>query len=252
MGVMFPIFKKDRFLFLTFSTLGLVVGLLFNAGLQAQEASKPLTVGRSDHSVFKSVWVAVLEEAEIDFIEREARANIRRFWFVENDIQLDCCSIPEWRSRPMELATQIYTNPIFYSLQFFIHHEDTSIMYQQPSDLSLYRVAVIKGHTHMHEEHFGSSVEVDGFEELFKAIADGRADIASVNEQEFRFQMGRKAWPIVRGPIFHHLPLRARVRKEHADLVPRLNEAIARLKRSGRIDGLIGQAMRDEMSDVPE
>lgn len=224
--------------------------LLSGAGqahLYADGPSQRLLAGSSDHSVFQSVWSALLKEASIDADLRLAPANIRRFWFVENTVQLDCCSIPEWRQRPAELATQIYTDPIFYSLQFFIHHKDMVVEYNKPEDLLNYRVAVITGHTHMHEEFFGARVEANSFTTLFELIAEGRADIASVNEQEFHFQMGRRDWPVVRGPVFHHLPLRARVRNEYAYLVPLLNDAITRLKLNGQIDTLIGQAMRGEI-----
>lgn len=229
------------------SVLAAMIFFALPALAGAAEKDVQLRAGSSEHSVFKSVWVAILEEAGIEVNLQPARAKVRRFWFVENDIQLDCCSIPEWRQRPAEVAAQLYTNTIFQSVQFFIHHKDMAIQYTEPRDLSAYRVGVISGHTHVYEEYFRERVEVPNFRELFKLIADGKADIASVNEQEFKFQMGQDQWPIVRGPVFHRLALRARVRKEHVHLLPRLNDAIARMRAAGRIDEIIGKAMRGEM-----
>lgn len=221
--------------------------LLVHTGISAANQQDRLRAGSSEHSVFKSVWTAILEETGLEVGITPARARVRRFWFVDDQIQLDCCSIPAWRGRPAELEMQLYTDVLFDSVQFLIHHEDMKIQYNGPDDLSRYRVGVIVGHSHIHEEKFGSKVVVNSYSELFKLIAEGGADIASANEQEFRFQMGRADWPIVRGPIFHRLSLRARVRKEHAELVPKLNQAIEKLRKNGKIDMLIGTAIRDEV-----
>jgi len=206
-----------------------------------------LQAGSPEHSIFRSVWEAILAEAAINADIHPSAVNVRRFWFVENTIQLDCCSIPEWRKGEAEKGVQLFTDPIFESVAFFIHHQNFTMTYSKPVDLLRYKVGVIKGYTYRHEEYFGEQIEARDFTDLFEMIASGRADIATVNSQEFLYQMGQKKWPIVKGPVFHRISFRARVRKEHADLLPALNAAIFRMKKNGEIDRLIGQALREKI-----
>lgn len=226
-----------------------LLGFMFLAEpAQAQlTAERTYSAGCSDQSVFRSVWEAILQDAKVRATIKALPAENRRQAFIENKIQLDCCSIPEWRQRPEEMAQQIYTRPIFYTVQFFIHHKDMAFHYKEPKDLAKYRMGVIKGHSLVYEEYFGGKVEAANFKELLELVAARKADIASINEQEFKYQMGQRDWPVVRGPEYHRLPLRARIRIEHEYLLPRLNLSISRLQKSGKIDALIGAAMRAEI-----
>ncbi len=210
-------------------------------------AEDKVVAGISKQSVLRTAWRAILDETGLPIELKTLQAKDRRLQFVEGRIDLDCCSIPEWRTKPEEMAVQLYTEPFFVSAQFFIYHETMPFHYKTPADLKSKTIAVIRGHDHLHQEYFGDKVLVDDFRELFEAVSDGRADIAIVNEQEFKFQMSQYDFPVAQGDVFHRLAARARVHKSRADLLPKLNGAIKKLKSSGEINMLIGREMRKRM-----
>ena len=182
-------------------------------------AEDKVVAGISQYSVLRSAWRAILDETGLPVEFKVSQAEARRVHFVEGRIVLDCCSIPEWRTRPAEVAVQLYTEPFFVSAQFFIYHETAPFRYKTPADLKSKTIAVIRGHDHLHQEYFGQKVLVNDFRELFEAVSDGSADIAIVNEQEFKFQMSQYDFPVAQGDVFHRLAARARVHKSRGRLV---------------------------------
>lgn len=224
----------------------MLAALFLSLPISKALAAGPVMAGQSFDSIFETVWIEILREAQIDFRGLPALAKDRRRMFVQGKIVLDCCSIPEWRSRPDELNTQLFTSHFFFAAQLLMHRKDRSINVDAHEDMAHYTVAVIKGHDHVGSEHFGNVVWVRDFEGLFSAVVGGLADAALVNEQEFLYQTRDKKWPVVLGKVYMRLPIRARVHKSRADLLPRINDAIGRLKASGKIDALVGAAIRDK------
>ncbi len=220
---------------------------LISAPLFADDDEARLKVGVFGESVFKPAWEAVIKDVGLDVEYISSRSAKRRKLFVEDKLDMDCCSIVEWRTRPLEMEKQIYTIPFFVSTQIIIQHKDAQIKYDKPSDLRQYRVAILNDHTQIHQEYFGSTISAANFEGLFKLIADGQADISMINEQEFLFQKAKYDWPVVRGKVYHQLLMRARLHKRNKHLLPMINRSIAKLKKNGTIDVLIGKAMRASM-----
>lgn len=210
-------------------------------------AEDEIYAGISKQSVLRSAWKAILKETGLPVKLLPMAADMRRADFIKGDIILDCCSIPEWRTEPEEVAVQLYTEPFFVSAQFFIYHETIPFHYRSPEDLKDQTVAVIKGHNHLHQEYFGAVYPVENFTEMFRAVANGNADIAIVNEQEFKFQISQYNFPVSMGDVYHRIAARARVHKSRADLLPVLNAAIKKLRSQGDINMLVGMAMREQI-----
>ncbi|SDD36257.1 substrate-binding periplasmic protein [Kordiimonas lacus] len=214
-------------------------------------AQDRVRTGHSSASVFNDVWQAILKEADIQPEFVITTDDEKRRLFIEGALELDCCTIPEWRNRPEERAVQLYTSHFFYSALHIVHRPDLPIVYRAPEDLGAYRVSVVRGHDYVHGEFFGSTVLAGSIDEAFQMVADGYADMAIANKQELMFRKKGQSLPLVLGPELHTLAMRARVHKSRPDLLDRLNDAIARMKERGDINIAIGAAIRLGNKGVP-
>lgn len=219
--------------------------LLFAApACLALEEREPVAAGHIEESVFRDVWQAVLLKSGIEFSLVRVSHEERRNLFIEGTIQLDCCSVKAWRAREAEMAVQLWTRPLFYTVDHLILKAGRQYDIKDPAALSDYSVAVVDGFTYPAEASFGSRVVVPSIAAALKAVAEGEADLTIVNSQEFRRLQKLEGLPLIMGPEHHRLVLRARVHKSRADLLPVLNEAIEQLHASGEIAKLTGARLR--------
>ncbi len=214
-------------------------------------AEDRITASRIGDSVFRDVWHAILEDAGIEAELIAAPRDVRRDMFVRGELVLDCCSVEAWRNRPDEIEAQLWTSPFFYTVDHLILQEGRDYDLPDPDDLTAYRVGVVQGFAYKKDSHFGSTVSRVSLGEVFEAVASGDADLTIANHQEFRRRQKLNPLPLVLGPEYHRLALKARVHRSRADLLPRLEAAITRLKANGRIATLTGVRLRD-MSDKPD
>ena len=226
-----------------------LVGFLFLyvfsfCGVFAQD--EPVPVANLDDSVFTEVWRAIIEEAGITAHYYTFPNDQARSAFVEGKVGLDCCSIPEWRTREDEQKIQFYTDPIFSQNHHMIvrdgHRYDAPIL----GDLSEYRVAVVKGFSYKNEDLFGETVVAKTIKDAFDLVAKGKADLTFALRLEFIRSQRRSPRPLGLGPIWSRTLLRARVHRDWVRFLPQVNAAIQRLQNSGRINYLVGKQIRDK------
>ncbi|WP_417458813.1 substrate-binding periplasmic protein [Kordiimonas sp.] len=228
----------------------LCLGVTLGCQSVASHAADVAKASRIGDSVFRDVWHAILEEAQIEVEFIAAPRDIRRDMFVKGELVLDCCSVPDWRAREDEKETQLWTSPFFYTVDHLIVQEGREYALPDPTDLSAYRVGVVQGFAYRRDATFGDTVVRVSLGEVFEAVAQGEADLTIANHQEFRRRQKLNPLPLALGPEHHRLALRARVHNSRADLLPRIEAAIKALNANGRIAHLTGARLRD--MKVPE
>ncbi len=204
-------------------------------------------VATLNDSVFTEVWRAIIEEAGIQAQYHTFSNDQARSAFVEGKVGLDCCSIPEWRTRGDEQQVQFYTDPIFSESNHMIIRDGDRYDVPVVGELSGYRVAVVKGFSYEKEELFGETVAVETIEDAFDFVVSGKADITFALRLEFVRNQRRNPRPLALGPVWSRTLLRARVHRDWVRLLPQVNEAIQKLKQSGTINYLVGKHIRDKV-----
>ncbi|SDE05162.1 substrate-binding periplasmic protein [Kordiimonas lacus] len=210
-----------------------------------QAEGEPIRASRLEASVFRDVWHAILEESAIpvELVEIPGHEDRRRR-FVTGELVLDCCSIKQWRDSEEEIAVQLWSRPVFYTVDHLVLHDGRKYDLPDPTDLRAFKVAVVHGFSYQGDDLFGRTVVLATIEQVMDAVASGEADLTIVNSQEFRRLQKLKRRPLQLGPEHNELVLRARVHQSRPDLLAQINEAIKRLQSSGRIATLTGARLR--------
>ncbi len=227
------------------SCFGLLLLAVLIAAIPAAAEDGRVLASRLEASVFRDVWHAILDESgiKVELVEIPGHEERRRS-FTAGKVALDCCSIVEWRDRKEEVAVQLWSQPIFYTVDHLVMQDGRAYDLPDPTDLRAFRVAVVKGFSYQGEEAFGPKVVFATIGQVLDAVASGKADVSIVNSQEFRRLQKVKRRPLVLGPEHNELILRARVHNSRPDLLVRINGAIERLKENGKIALLTGQRLR--------
>lgn len=194
--------------------------------------------------VFRTTWIAIIEEAGIkanyfkyDFIKRNKM-------FLRGDLVLECCSIPKWHDSKEEQEVQLYTESFFSTYEHLIHNKDKKIEILNLEEVAKYKISMVKGFNHKGDHLFKDVQYFETITESLKAVDDGLADIAFVNNQEFGKFQRHHPNNLTLGIVWEHIPFAIRVRKNEAHLLPRLNTAIRKLRNNGTIIRLVGASLR--------
>jgi ABC-type amino acid transport substrate-binding protein len=200
-------------------------------------ANEEVKAGQSDSIEFDRVWSAILTEAGLEAEIISAPHERKREMFIKGDIVLDCCAIPEWRQRPAEQATQLFSDVFFQSAEHYVFRRGHAV--DPVENAAKLRFVKVKGFVYDLKAQFGTVIEVHDIEEVLDHVASGEADIAIVNRQDYERRLRLKPRPLELGPVHTVADLRVRVHKSRADLLPALNEAIATLRTKGRVADIL-------------
>ncbi len=224
---------------------GVLVWAALIATTPAVAAEDRVLASRLEASVFRDVWHAILDEAgiKIELVEIPGHEDRRRR-FVEGELLLDCCSVKAWRDREEEVAVQLWSRPIFYTVDHLVLQDGRTYDLPDPTQLQAFKVAVVRGFSYQGAEAFGPTVVTATIEQALDVVASGRADLTIVNSQEFQRLQKINRRPLILGAEHNELILRARVHKSRPDLLVQINEAIKQLQASGRIAQLTGARLR--------
>lgn len=219
---------------------------VFAVGPAVAEGER-VPASRLEASVFRDVWHAILDESGIavELVEIAGHEDRRRR-FASGEVLLDCCSIKQWRDREDEMAVQLWSRPVFYTVDHLVLQDGRTYDLPDPTQLKAYKVAVVRGFSYQGDENFGPTIVLTTIEQVLDAVASGKADVTIVNSQEFRRLQAIKRRPLVLGPEHNELVLRARVHNSRPDLLVQIDEAIKRLQSSGRIAALTGARLRSK------
>jgi ABC-type amino acid transport substrate-binding protein len=223
------------------------------AALSARAGDAPVRVGQSDSIAYSRVFNAILTEAgiEADFVV--APHGRKRRMFIDGVIVIDCCAAPVWRQAPGEADVQLFSDAFYHSPEHYVFRKGLARVIETPEALKSMRVAIVRGFNYQFSSSFGDTIEVRDMEDVLDLLVAGRADVGMINQQDFHRRMRLKPRPLELGAEHFVADLRVRVHKDRADLLPRVNAAIARLQASGQIKKILEDSegpMRDPI--VPE
>ncbi|MFW7522692.1 substrate-binding periplasmic protein [Vibrio ostreicida] len=144
----------------------------------------------------------------------------------------------------------------YYSLQTVGYAlSNSGIKVNDKKELSRYKVVIIRGVKHTAKIIQGmkkSSIEViDNPESMMQSVSSGRAQIALTNPLLGSLvlqKLGANNMELV-GPPLDQLELYHYIHKDHADLVPIINQKIIELRDSGELDTLIAKSEADVRSN---
>lgn len=206
---------------------------------ESAEETPPLRVAKSDSYGYSRAWTAVLNEADIVYEKIAVPQKRKRRLFVEGAYILDCCITPLWRNRPEEHAVQLFTAPLHQATIHYIFKKGQIVTIENPQQLRSMRVATIIGFNYLHDDLFGTTLPVGTVDATFQLVESGRANLTIISKNDFLQHMAIKPRPLELGGIHNRVPIVARVHKSRADLLPRLNAAIARLQENGDLQALM-------------
>ncbi len=207
------------------------------------EAIKPVIIATSFHGPYILVWRAILADAGIPFKNIDVLQGRRRRMFVEGFLTLDCCFSPEWRNRLEEQKTQLFTDSIVTTEIRYIFKKGHVVAIQSPADLNALRIARVRGFNYTLEDYFTHSIPAQSIGDALRLVEVGRADLTQASRIQFEFEMARSNRDLEIGGVANYVNLHGRVHISRAELLPRLNAAIVRMKKDGRIQKILKDAL---------
>jgi len=213
-------------------------------GAKGSPSDKPAIIATAFASPLDKVWQAILKEAAIPYKIIDVQEGRRRRMFVDGQITLECCFAPEWRMRKDEQLTQLFSDPFHTSEIRYVFRTGQSIPVPSPTHLKDLRFAVVRDFSYMFEEYFGETIIANSPAEALRLVALGRAHLTEAAKVFFDFEMAKNPRPLELGDIADYKMLHVRVHVSRADLLPKLNAAIAAMKKTGRIRKLLGELSR--------
>ncbi|MFC3093848.1 substrate-binding periplasmic protein [Alteromonas sediminis] len=200
----------------------------------------PLIISTDKYSgIYAELFTAVLKQADIDFELFPVPAMRKRIMFENGEMALSCCSNPAWRNRQKELQVQLFSLPIYESTDHYIFNSNQIFNIAAPSDLKTRVVGTVRGFTYPDSEWFGTDIKVQTEEKLLELLHLGRVEVAIVNKEVAEYYINKNGWALTIGPEHDKHALHIRVHKQHAALLPSINQAITQTIRSGRRDQII-------------
>ena len=220
--------------------------LPLKAALKSQTVEKKYNAGRSIEgiNVFDASWAAILKEADIKVNFLRISFIKRNEMFLKGDIAMMCCSIPTWHNSAKDLEVQLFSAPFFSTYEHVIYRESQNVNLKNSGNL---KAALVVGFTYKAEPKLENITYFPTIYSALMAVELGEADFTIINSQELgKFQRQNKN-NLVLGEVWDHIPMAIRIRKEHAHLLPKINNAIQRLRARGEISRLVGIALREQV-----
>jgi hypothetical protein len=215
--------------------LCLLIVIIIGFYTQRITAQEKVLVGQADSPVFADIYEIVLKDAGIDYQFVVLPTARKRRMFVDGKILIDCCAAIGWRTRPKEIATQLNSNTFIRSAEHYFYHVDKNREVSSLEDLKNFRFAKVRGYVYQFEQYFGDVIEASTVEETMKLVALKRADVSLSNVYDFKHRLAEIPMPLRLGGKYEDSLLVIRVHKKAAELLPRINAAISKLKAEGHI-----------------
>lgn len=205
-----------------------------------------LQVGRSDTRGTQSMWREILAEAGIRAVFVNAPQQRKRRMFASGRILLDCCASPIWRKRPEEVAVQLWSDTFYVSREIWVFRRGRPLPVETKEDLAALRVAIVRGFDFYDAAQFADRVPGRDIQDTLRLLAVGRADAGILGDLDYDVRIGPESTLFEKGPLRVEAELKIRVHKKVAQLLPRINAAIRRLKERGRLDAIIETIAAEE------
>jgi ABC-type amino acid transport substrate-binding protein len=194
----------------------------------------------TDAGGYKGIYIDLMREIAqrigVNLKEKTYPIVRRRELFIRGEIVITCCVNPIWRSRAEEKEVQLFSEPLHFGREVFIFPAQKSFPIPSPEALKAKSIVGIKGYTYLNEEHFGKRLDVREPEQIVRIIAADRGDTGLLQYEVAQFHASQQKVKIEFGPVNHSSPMQIRLHKSKAAYLPKINKAIADMKKDGFID----------------
>lgn len=190
----------------------------------------PYEVGINSTQLFQEIWRTILIEAKIPHKFIVVPYERRRRAFEEGSLVMACCSAMRWRSRPGELETQIFSDPVMTIREYYVFQDGVQINRGDKAAMKAHLFVGIGGFTYEDIDETYNRMDVADWDELFRVFTAGRGDFTLINDAEYIWRADKYGGDIQLGPLHDTYSLRVRVRREYEHLLEPINSAIARLR----------------------
>jgi hypothetical protein len=209
----------------------------------ATSPNDPVIIATSFNGPYIQVWQAIITEAGIPYKTVDVLQGRRRRMFEHGLLTMDCCFKPSWRNRPEEQRAQLFTDSIVVTEIRYIFKKGNVQPVRSLDDVSKLRFALVRGFNYTLEDYFTKAIRAKSIGDTLRLVEVGRADVAQASRIQFEYEMAKKVRNLEMGGIANYSNLHARVHISRADLLPRLNAAIAKMKKNGRIQKILADAV---------
>ena len=156
---------------------------------------------------------------------------------MKEQILIECCPNPIWRSRPDEQGKQLFSEAIYHNKDYYIFPKGKTFDTQDQKTLKDKTDAGIYGYTYPGSEWFGKRANLRSEEDLIGFIARSRADVGIVNENHLFASKYLKEVSI--GQVQHTSTLHMRLNSKLSHLLPKVNAAILDMIQDGTRDKIV-------------
>jgi len=187
--------------------------------------------------ILPEMFKAILEHAGLSFVFDPVPVMRKRVLFEDGVYVLACCANPAWRNRPKERDVQLFSEAFTQNRDIFVFPKGKSFPVGGRADLGRAVVGVRRGFDYRGSRFFGTRLDLESEDAIFKALLAGRVDVGIVNEHTFHASPHHKN--LDEGPEHDVVSLHIRVHKNRSDLLPRINGAIAAFMADGTHDLIV-------------
>lgn len=145
---------------------------------------------------------------------------------------------PDWFGDSKSLQGYVFSVPIFAFTESFYRLADKPSKINSLDDLAGQSVGTVAGYMYVNEEHF-KRVDFASEKLLVKGLSMERFDVAIIEQAAAKFWSKELGIPLFRIMDSNTGHMVLRLRAEHIDLLPSINQAI----QSAKNDGSIGRLM---------
>ncbi|WP_419901335.1 substrate-binding periplasmic protein [Kiloniella sp.] len=178
---------------------------------------------------------------DVDIKIEVVGASERRKGFVKGQYVIECCIIEGWRTRPEEIAIQLFSDPVLQIQDIFIFPPHQAFPISSMESLKDKEVGTIRGYSYKGEENFGSRVDHESVLPLLQGISSGRVDVGIFQRRAAAFHSRQSKLNLTFGPLHHEVQASIRLHKNKAEYLPEINAAIRDMYSDGTFKSLSDQ-----------
>ena len=174
----------------------------------------------------------------VDITTEVVGATERRKGFVQGKYVIECCIIEVWRTRPEEIAVQLFSDPVLRIQDIFIFPPQKAFPIPNMNALKDKEVGTIHGYSYQGEENFGSRIDHESALPLLDSISQGRVDVGIFQRRAAAFHSRQRNLNLTFGPLHHEVQASIRLHKSKAQFLRAINEAIKAMEKDGTFKSL--------------
>ncbi len=167
-----------------------------------------------------------------------------QYLFDKGELVVECCVNEAWRKATDDGGTTLWSDIVLSTHELVVTHPNSEYQIKQGEDLRGLAIATILGYGYPLDSIF-QRFDVPNNVTQLSLVANQRVDGAIIDEYEYRYvirqnaEVAKFASQLKPHARIGSSDLKMRIHSSRPDLVRPLNEAIAKLRETGRIEALI-------------